>query len=188
MATTKIDMTNPALVLESLKSRDTNGYDTGLLKTSIRTIATAGSKLDARIHATACALLERAADHRDCSLVPSLVEAMPKSSRRKALIAWFHAYSNVRIVVSPKGEVTAGVPKVDSKLYVEPRSADAFAKPFWSVEEKETDPRAFDDAAFAKAVQSLIARAKSDAASLSPAAAAALADLSLVGQKLAPAA
>jgi len=179
-------MTNPAIVLETFKSPDTNGYDAGKLSASIKLIATNGAKLDARIHATACALLERAAEHFDCSMVPALLNAMPKSSRRKALIAWFGAYSNVHIREEKGGKFTVTIVKTTSKLYKAPRPSEAFANPFWSVEEKDQDPAAFDRTRFAAAIASLIKRAESDNAQLDAESRAALADLKLVGVKLAP--
>jgi hypothetical protein len=182
MTKTKLDMTNPAIALEALKTG--NDYDPKLIASSIRTVASNGAKLDARIHAAACALLSRSDAHNDCSLVPSLLDAMPKSARRKALIAWFHAFSNVFIRVEKNGTIRANMVGKDAKGYKLVDHASAFAKPFWSVEEKDVDASAFDTLAFAEAVARLIKRATNENAKLDQAGLDALADLKTVAAKL----
>jgi len=184
----KLDMTDYRNVLGSFMQDGANDYDPKLIGASIRSIASTGRKMDARIHATAVALAHRSADHRDCSLVPALIDAMPKSARRKALIAWFHAFTNVAIRTDDKGKVTANMHGPKSKMFkVSLDLAKAEGKPFWQAEEAAVDPRAFDDKSFAKAIAGLIARAKGENAKLSPAAMAKLADLEGIAKALAPA-
>lgn len=182
----KPDMTNPAIVLESLKGKDSNSYDTGAIGRSISAILASGKKLDARIHATGVAIMYRAADHFDCSLMPGLLAAFPNGTRRKAFIAWVHAFSNIRIT-EKDGQFSAKMIGQTHKEYAEPRPTEAFNKPFWTVEETATDPKAFDDKRFAAAVARLIKQAE-ESASLSPDAKAAVADLKVLNTKLAPAA
>ena len=178
---TKVNLLDSAAVLGSMMPAGANDYCPKLIGASIKTIAGNGAKLDARIHATAVALVHRAADHRDASLVPNLISAMPKSSRRKALIAWFHAYSNVIIKVDAKGVVTAGVPKVESKLYRQPDPVKAEASPFWSVDEKDTDPKAF---LFGKRIAALLKAAEAHVDALSTSDKAVLADLRIIAAKV----
>lgn len=185
--TAKPDMTNPAIVLDSFKTADSNSYCSTAIGRSIASIRSAGKKLDARIHATGVAIMHRAADHGDCSLLPSLLDAMPKGVRRKAFIAWVHAFSNIR-VGEKDGAFSARMIGKTHKDYAEPRPGEAFARPFWTVEEQTVSPSAFDDNALAKAVAALIKRAEGENAQLSPAAREKLADLRMIENALAPAA
>ncbi len=59
----------------------------------ISSIRNRGAKMDRDIHETAVLCLTHARDHGDITLLSKLVEAMPKSSRRKALIAWAVAHA-----------------------------------------------------------------------------------------------
>lgn len=134
----KINYSDHASVLASMV--DGNEYSNTKIKSSITTLRDAGVKFDVRVHATAVALLDRILHHRDSSLVPALIEAMPKSARRKDLIAWFHLRSNCVIRVEKTGKVTAGVRKVDDKLYREGLTVLAGeAAPFWIKPEAEND-------------------------------------------------
>ncbi len=179
------DMTNPAIVLETLK--DGNDYCPKLIGRSINAIVGAGKKLDARIHATACAILSRANEHNDGSRINCLVNAMPKSARRKALVAWFHHYSNFRLVEGKDGLFPpAKMIGKDSKMFRAELPLGSFENPFWSVPEKDTDPKAFDSKAFAHAVAALIKRAQAETASLDDAGKDALADLLVIKTKLVP--
>lgn len=187
MAKASINYTDALAVRTSFAADDGNGYDTKKLSASIGSIRSSGQKLDARIHATAHALMARALSHKDCSLVGGLIDAMPKSARRKALIAWFTAFSNVVILTDKAGKVTAKMHSPGTKSFKDDAEAlldKAWAKPFWSVEEKETDPAAFDSKRFALAVAALIKRAEGDNAALDEDGKAALADLKVLRHKL----
>ena len=176
---TKPDMINPAIALDALK--EGNDYSPKLIGASIRSIATTGKKLDARIHAAACALLSRSDAHRDCSLVSSLINAMPKSARRKALIAWFHAFSNVLIQVNKDGTVKAIMRGPKAAGYIaDVDHAAAFNRPFWTAEEADTKPEAFTTERFAAAVARLIKQAEGTTSALDDAGKAALAELKVV--------
>lgn len=61
----------------------------------ITSIRNRGAKIDRDIHETAVLTIEHARDHGDITLATKLVNAMPKSSRRKALIAWYGAFAPV---------------------------------------------------------------------------------------------
>lgn len=65
------------------------GKQYGEIKKAIDAIARTGKKLDADIHTAAVSCLNHAEQHGDVTLCTRLVNAMPKSSRRKALVVWF---------------------------------------------------------------------------------------------------
>lgn len=54
----------------------------------IESIRVRGAKLDKDIHSAACASLNHAEKHGDYTLLNKLILAMPKSSRRNALVLW----------------------------------------------------------------------------------------------------
>lgn len=58
----------------------------------IASIATRGKKLDLDIHFCAVQCMLHAEKHGDFTLSTRLVDAMPKSGRRKALVAWFKGF------------------------------------------------------------------------------------------------
>lgn len=186
----KVDYTNAAAVLETFKSADTNSYDSKKLSASITSIRTAGRKLDARIHATAVGLMDRAVHNRDCSLVGALIDALPASGRRKDLIAWFHAFSNVRIRHDQKadafkanmlGQNNADWLNDDAQ---EAKLAEAFAKPFYSVEEATRTSNPF---VLSNAIAALLKKAEKAVDAMSDEDKAAIADLKEMQAKLVPA-
>jgi hypothetical protein len=158
---------------------------------AITRIGTMGKKLDNLIHGTAVACIYLSMPHKEgghncAARALKLVKAMPKGSRAKALVAWFHAYSNIRIVKDTKsGELKAGVLKPENKQYKAADPVAALANPFWSVEEKDVDPAAFTTDSLVKRVAALIKAAKADNAKLDAAGIAALADLEGLATKLA---
>lgn len=161
---------------------------------AITRIGTAGKKLDNLIHGTAVACIYLSMPHKEgghncANRALKLIKAMPKGSRSKTLIAWFHAYSNIRIVTDAKTkELTAGVLPPTSKQYKAADPIAAMDKPFWSVDEVAPTPADFTTDAFAKRVAALIKAAKADNAKLDAKGIAALADLEGLAATLAPAA
>lgn len=157
---------------------------------AITRIGTMGKKMDNLLHSTAVACIYLSMPHTDgghncAARALKLLQAMPKGSRAKALIAWFHAYSNIRIVKDSKtGGLKAGVLKPENKQYKIADPIAAMAKPFWTVEEKDVDPADFTTDSLAKRVAALIKAAKSDNARLDAAGIAALADLEGLAVKL----
>lgn len=63
-----------------------------LLEKLISKIKSVGEQLDADIHNAAVSCLYHAEQHGDVTLATRLVAAMPRSSRRKALIYWFETF------------------------------------------------------------------------------------------------
>lgn len=188
MSKKTLDRSSAGAVLNSLN--EGNLVSGKKVDASIKWIASTGSKMDATIHATAVACIYLSMPHKEgghnCAMrALALVNAMPKGSRVKALVAWFHAYSNIRFRWEKKaGAYSAGVLKPEAKEYRDARPADALAKPFWSVEEKAVDPAEFTHDKFAAAVAALIKKATAAVDKLSPADKAALDDLRAVGTKL----
>lgn len=68
----------------------------------IESIEGRGKKLDADIHRCAVSCLHHADKHGDVTLMQKLIEAMPKSSRRNAVIAWAIEYG--RFASDEKGK------------------------------------------------------------------------------------
>lgn len=118
-------------------------------KRNIATIRKSGAKLDALIHSTALIIMQRGNDHGDVSLLLPLIEAMPKSGRPKALLAWFQTFSP--ITVNGDGN-KAGITKGEkAKPWM---LADAEATPFWTLN-PEKDVAVFD---FDKALTAVLNR------------------------------
>lgn len=62
----------------------------------ISSIRTRGARIDRDIHETGVDCMIHARDHGDVTLMTKLAEAMPKSSRRKALVAWVIAHAPLK--------------------------------------------------------------------------------------------
>lgn len=119
------------------------------IDTNIRWVGKTGVKLDAIIHATACAIIVHAKEHGDCSRAKTLLDAMPKSGRAKALLAWFETMSPIRF--NGDGEVGLLADK-DKRVWM---VDEAKATPFWELN-PEKDVVVFD---LDKALASLLKKA-----------------------------
>lgn len=120
----------------------------GAISDQIKWIKSTGAKLDAVIHASAvgCIYMSMPLDEGgflNADMAARLLNSMPKGSRVKALAAWFEAFSNVFPKRDKNGEWACGLIKPTDKRYKAADPTTAFAKPFYSVEEKNTDPKAF---------------------------------------------
>jgi hypothetical protein len=186
---TALDRTSYGAVFTGL--HDGNSISPKGVDASIRYVASTGAKLDGTIHGTAVACIHLSMPHKDnghncANRAAALVNAMPKSSRRKALIAWFTAFSNIRFVADPsnKAVLKGHVLPPSSKMYADARPDDAYVKPFWTVEEKGTDASEFNALSLAKAVAALIKRASNENAKLDSSALDVLADLKGLSARL----
>lgn len=104
----------------------------------ITSIRNRGARMDRDIHETGVLCLEHARDHGDVTLATKLVDAMPKSSRRKALIAWFTNHGPMRY--SAKNEqFTLKKQRQPSDFLVD----EANTVPFWEFT-KERTPAKYD--------------------------------------------
>ena len=68
------------------------------IKTAIASIAASGKKLDADIQSAGMSILNHADEHGDSTLADKLIEAMPKGSRKLALVEWMLAYGKLRLL------------------------------------------------------------------------------------------
>lgn len=62
---------------------------------AIASIKNRGGRLDADIHAAGVAVLAHASEHGDTTLASRLVEAMPKGSRKLAIVEWMLAFGQI---------------------------------------------------------------------------------------------
>ncbi len=76
---------------------------------AIASISTRGAKLDGDIHATACSTLQHLDECGDYMLAERLVQAMPKGSRKLALVEFMLAYGKVRILDKSNAEDQARI-------------------------------------------------------------------------------
>ena len=90
--------------------------DAGKLNAAIKSIRERGAKLDVDIHVAACSVMQHVCVHRNSTLITNLNNAMPKSSRRKALIDWFEKFTPMAINYA-SGKVD--MPKADDPKWVE---------------------------------------------------------------------
>lgn len=166
-----------------------SSIDGKALATGIKAIAATGKKLDVQMHATAVACLVSSmpmADggHLNATPAAQLLNAMPKGSRAKALAAWFEAFSNIVLKKDKEGAWVAKLTPPTQKNYKALTDKDvqaALDKPFWSVDEKDTDPKAF---LLGPAIAKLLKMAEQHLAEMSDADKAALADLRGIQTKL----
>lgn len=172
-------------VLTSLM--DGNAVSGRAVASATKSIGTIGGKLDNMIHGTAVACIYLSMSVAEggpasgAKPAADLLNAMPKGSRAKALAAWFEAFSNIRPKFDKQAKAwTANVLPATAKTYALPRPTEAMDKPFWTVEERDTDPKAFD---FGGALMRLIKKAQDNLAALTDAERAALADLTGMVEK-----
>lgn len=93
-----------------------------------RKITSDYGKINQYVHETAMLILTHAAEHKDCSTAQGLVNAMPQSARKLALINWFKAYSP--IVVKDDDKWDSKMHKEGTKLFV-PFDLEAAAAHPW---------------------------------------------------------
>jgi hypothetical protein len=148
---TKLNRTSAGAVMNACLAG--NAFDGQAIARQIKFIAQTGPKLDATIHGVAVACIGMSMPHsegghncamRAVQLVNTLAD-LNKSARTKALVAWFHAFSNIRLRKDDKtGKYVGSVMSPKLKGYRSDISTgDAMATPFWSVEEKSSDPADF---------------------------------------------
>lgn len=95
---------------------------------NIKLVKTNGAKWNLLVHTTAVAILEHALAHGDCTRALALVEAMPASTKRGALIDWFADYSPIGMNVK---ERKCAFHKKESKRYKEFDIPTATANPWF---------------------------------------------------------
>lgn len=90
-------------------------------------------KINVYVHETALMILKHAKEHKDCSTAQGLINAMPQSARKLALINWFHTYSP--IVVKDDAKWNSKMHKEGTKLFVPFDVEGAEANPWYSMAE-----------------------------------------------------
>ena len=123
--------------------------DTAKLNALIDSIASRGKRLDNDIHKAGVNCIYHIDQHGDITLAEKLIESMPKSSRKKALVLWFIDNSKLSY-------------NEDEKKYVYDKTKKTFLeraieKPFWdhSQEVKPVSPIDLD-----KRLENLIKQAE----------------------------
>lgn len=92
---------------------------------NINLIRTAGIKLDQRVHDTATSIMSHAANCGDFGKMNTLYEALPKSARRLAFVAWVVAHTPLKF--DDKVGMFMKVKKSTKEYDVD----GAVATPFW---------------------------------------------------------
>lgn len=111
--------------------------DNAKLASLVKSIQTRGAKLDNDIHLCAVSCIALIARDRNTTRVTNLVNAMPKSSRRKALCDWFE--SLVPLTISYETGKVSDFAKADSDQWQEflaeyrARLTRAVKVPFWDL-------------------------------------------------------
>jgi len=129
---------------------------------ALDSIAGRGKRLDADIHKAACSVMAHFAKHRDDKVVVRLMEVMPKSSRRKALIDWFEAAVPVEISYN---NGTVKMPKEKSQAWqgfiaeFDATLKASIATPFWDY---KAEKGAKDAVSFEAVLAYLERKAKSE--------------------------
>lgn len=99
-----------------------------------RKITSDYGKINKYIHETGILILKHAFEHKDCSTAQGLVNAMPQSARKLALINWFAKFSP--IVVKDDDKWTSRMHKEGSKLFVPFDIEGAEANPWFTIAEE----------------------------------------------------
>lgn len=118
-----------------------------------RKITSDYGKINAYVHDTGMLILAHANEHRDCSTAQGLINAMPQSARKLALINWFATYSP--IVVKDDDKWTAKMRKETDKKFVPFDLEAAAANPWFTLAEGMGAEKVYDFAALVKLVERL---------------------------------
>jgi len=130
--------------------------DASKLKTAIDAIQKSGKKLDESIHLCAVSCLAHAESHGDVTLATRLVHALPKHSRRKALMYWFTQFGPLNY--SEKENQFKVSKSKEVKAYEVEKASET---PFWDfTPEKNVEP--FSVNAVLKYIERRFNRAKKE--------------------------
>lgn len=169
-------------VLSAMMTGDT--VSAKAVDAAIKSIATAGAKLDNQIHGTAVACLMLSLSVAEggpasgAGPAVRLLNALPKGTRAEKLAKWFATFSNVRVRWDKEAKAFVGGVITDkSKMYAAPRPDAAMETPFYDLGRDPRETVDFTTDKLAKAVAHLLAKAKAENAKLDSKGKAALADL-----------
>lgn len=136
------------------------------IQKAIASIQNRGAKLDTDIHVAGVSVLKHIAEHGDTTLADRLVAAMPKGSRRVALVEWMLAFGQVHKLDPKLHKEAIAAGRLFS--YAKDRKYDeqgAIGTTWTEFRKKELDVHAAFDAQ--AAVQSVLKRLKAAQASMS---------------------
>lgn len=120
---------------------------------AILSIQNRGAKLDGDIHLCGVSALAHASEHGDPSLCDKLVQAMPKGSRKLALVEWMLAHGQIVTLDAKVAKETGRTFALDRTKALD---LDAAMAKSWVEFRKEAAPATAFDAQ--KAVQSVLTR------------------------------
>lgn len=105
------------------------------IQQGIQTFHKSVAHVDETVHMLACSALTHAAEHGDSSLCTLLVQSMPKSSRRQALIDWNETFGNIKWTMVGEEQKFKKVKDTECKL------EEAYETPFYDLTpDKSTKP------------------------------------------------
>ena len=108
------------------------------LSDGIKWVRTTGNKFDNTVHLIAVAVVVHAKEHGDCSFALRLVEAMPRSARRAALIKWFTAFSPISVTFTKEADKRrVGLRKPGMANFNEYNIEGARANPYYDWDKAE---------------------------------------------------
>lgn len=122
---------------------------------AIKSIENRGAKLDGDIQLTGLSVLAHIDQHKECSLFTKLFNALPKGSRRNALVAW--ALAHGKIVVNMDKDTSKDVPfSYDGAKTT--KLEEATKQPWFEFKKEATPREAFSLDATIKALHELLAK------------------------------
>ncbi len=133
---------------------------TAAIDKAIASIKNRGAKLDADIQKAGLSVLAHTAEHGDTGVMDRLVNAMPKSARKLALVEWMLAYGRARKLDPKNKEEAQAIKEGRVFKFDKERTLDldgAIEKPWHEFKPEAEVSTAFDAQA---AVASVIARLK----------------------------
>lgn len=125
---------------------------------AIASIATRGKKLDADIQQAGMSILAHVDEHGDTTLADKLLAAMPKGSRKLALVEWMLAFGKVQVLNKKNPKHAARIKLGQVMMYAKDKTTDldaAMEKAWYEFKPERAVVDAFDAQA---AVKALLAR------------------------------
>lgn len=125
---------------------------------AIASIASRGKKLDADIQAAGLSVLNHSDQHGDYTLADKLVQALPKGSRKLALVEWMLAFGKLRLLDKANPDDAVRIAAGSFFAYDKTKRTDlesAAAKPWFDFKPEAPILTAFDAQ---QAVQGVLTR------------------------------
>ena len=135
---------------------------TDAILTAIACIAPRGKKLDADIQTAGLSVLAHADEHGDTTLADKLLAAMPKGSRKLALVEWMLAFGKVQVLDKNNPKHAARIKLGQVMMYAKDKSTDldaAMEKAWYEFKPEPAVVDAFDVQAAVKAIMARMGKA-----------------------------